>query len=72
LTALIAKAAELGLARLTVDGETMALLATPTVNLSGATVKLPPGAFLQASRTTSRASSPWISPHIEVVALLER
>jgi 23S rRNA (uracil1939-C5)-methyltransferase len=50
LTALIAKATELGLARLTLDGETMALLARPTINLSGAAVKLPPGAFLQASR----------------------
>jgi 23S rRNA (uracil1939-C5)-methyltransferase len=40
----------LGLARLTVDGETTALLAEPTVNLSGAEVRLPPGPFLQASR----------------------
>jgi len=40
----------LGLARLMVDGETTALLAEPTVNLSGAEVRLPPGPFLQASR----------------------
>ena len=33
-----------------VDGETTALLAEPTVNLSGAEVRLPPGPFLQASR----------------------
>jgi 23S rRNA (uracil1939-C5)-methyltransferase len=41
--------AALGLSRLTVDDETAALLAEPTITLSGASVKLPPGAFLQAS-----------------------
>ncbi len=38
------------MARLNLDGETAALLAEPAVTLSGAKVKLPPGAFLQASR----------------------
>ncbi len=44
------KAAALGVARLTVDGESMVFGGAPEVDLSGATVKLPPGAFLQASR----------------------
>jgi 23S rRNA (uracil1939-C5)-methyltransferase len=39
-----------GVARLTVDGESIAFGAAPTVILGGVTVKLPPGAFLQASR----------------------
>jgi 23S rRNA (uracil1939-C5)-methyltransferase len=50
LSRIAGDAASLGLARLTVGGETAALFAEPTVRLSGATVKLPPGAFLQASR----------------------
>ena len=41
----------LGLARLTVDGETTALLAEPTVNLSGAEVRLPPGPFLHEAES---------------------
>lgn len=44
------KAASLGVARLTADGESIAPGAPPEVDLSGAKVKLPPGAFLQASR----------------------
>ncbi|MGH6748883.1 MAG: class I SAM-dependent RNA methyltransferase [Methyloceanibacter sp.] len=45
-----AQAGVLGVARLTADGESIALGGTPEVDLSGAKVKLPPGAFLQASR----------------------
>jgi 23S rRNA (uracil1939-C5)-methyltransferase len=36
-------------ARVTVDSESLTLLGEPIVTLSGARVKLPPGAFLQAS-----------------------
>jgi 23S rRNA (uracil1939-C5)-methyltransferase len=43
------KAAALGVARLTVDGESIALGAAPTVTLGDAALRLPPGAFLQAS-----------------------
>ena len=43
------KAASLGLARLTADGESMAPGDPPEIDLSGARVRLPPGAFLQAS-----------------------
>ena len=42
--------ASFGAARITLDGESLALRGTPTVALSGAEVSLPPGAFLQASR----------------------
>jgi 23S rRNA (uracil1939-C5)-methyltransferase len=49
LTELAAEMQELGAARLTVDGETTLLFAEPIVDLSGAAVRLPPGAFLQAS-----------------------
>jgi 23S rRNA (uracil1939-C5)-methyltransferase len=45
-----AQAAALGVARLTADGESISLGGAPEVDLSGAKVKLPPGAFLQASR----------------------
>ncbi len=44
------KAAALGVTRLTADGESVTLGGTPEVDLSGVRVKLPPGAFLQASR----------------------
>ena len=50
LSALAAEAQAIGAARLTMDGETVALLAEPTLKLSGTRVGLPPGAFLQASR----------------------
>jgi 23S rRNA (uracil1939-C5)-methyltransferase len=50
LGAFAGKAALLGVARLTVDGESIGSLAAPGVDLSGAEVRLPPGAFLQASR----------------------
>ena len=40
----------LGAARITVDGESVMLAGEPSVTLSGAQVRLPPGAFLQASR----------------------
>ena len=48
--AFAAKAAALGVTRLTADGESVTLGGTPEVDLSGVRVKLPPGAFLQASR----------------------
>jgi 23S rRNA (uracil1939-C5)-methyltransferase len=44
------QAGALGVARLTADGESIALGGPPEVDLSGAKVKLRPGAFLQASR----------------------
>jgi 23S rRNA (uracil1939-C5)-methyltransferase len=47
---LAAAGASLGAARITVDGESVVLAGEPTVTLSGAQVRLPPGAFLQASR----------------------
>ena len=50
LAAFATKAGALSVARLTADGESIALGGTPQVDLSGAKVKLPPGAFLQASR----------------------
>jgi len=39
-----------GAARITLDGESLALRGTPTVALSGVEVSLPAGAFLQAAR----------------------
>jgi 23S rRNA (uracil1939-C5)-methyltransferase len=50
LTGLAASGASLGVARVTVDGESLTLQGEPVVTLSGARVKLPAGAFLQASR----------------------
>jgi 23S rRNA (uracil1939-C5)-methyltransferase len=50
LGAFAGKAASLGVARLTVDGESIGSVAAPQIDLSGADVRLPPGAFLQASR----------------------
>ncbi len=50
LGAFAGKAGTLGVARLTADGESIVLGGAPEVDLSGARVKLPPGAFLQASR----------------------
>jgi len=44
------KAVALGVARVTADGESIAMGAAPTVTLGEMEVKLPPGAFLQASR----------------------
>jgi 23S rRNA (uracil1939-C5)-methyltransferase len=49
LGAFAGKAAALGVARLTVDGESIGPVAAPEIELSGVRVKLPPGAFLQAS-----------------------
>jgi 23S rRNA (uracil1939-C5)-methyltransferase len=46
--------ASLGASRISVDGESV-ILAEPTVSLSGAQVRLPPGAFLQASREAEAA-----------------
>ena len=50
LGAFAGKAASIGVARLTVDGESIGQVAAPEIDLSGAKVKLPAGAFLQASR----------------------
>jgi 23S rRNA (uracil1939-C5)-methyltransferase len=49
LTQLGAQAAKLGIARCTMNGELVVQLAAPMIELSGAAVNLPPGAFLQAS-----------------------
>jgi 23S rRNA (uracil1939-C5)-methyltransferase len=49
------KAASAGVARLTVDGESIGPVAAPDIDLSGAKVKLPPGGFLQASRQAEDA-----------------
>jgi 23S rRNA (uracil1939-C5)-methyltransferase len=43
------RASSLGVARLTVDGESIGPVAASEIDLSGARVKLPPGTFLQAS-----------------------
>lgn len=45
-----AKASKLGIARLSVGGDSIGPVVAPKVDLSGVKVKLPPGAFLQASR----------------------
>jgi 23S rRNA (uracil1939-C5)-methyltransferase len=45
----------LGVARLTLDGESIAMESAPEVDLSGAKVRLPPAAFLQASREAESA-----------------
>jgi 23S rRNA (uracil1939-C5)-methyltransferase len=50
LAKLAAAGAGIGAVRITVDGESVILAGDPTVTLSGAEVRLPPGAFLQASR----------------------
>jgi 23S rRNA (uracil1939-C5)-methyltransferase len=50
VSALAASAEELGIVRITMEGDTVMRLAEPVVTLSGARVGLPPGAFLQASR----------------------
>jgi 23S rRNA (uracil1939-C5)-methyltransferase len=49
LGAFAGKAASLGVARLTADGESIAPGGPPEVDLSGARMRLPPGAFRQAS-----------------------
>ena len=50
LGAFAGRAGALGVARLGAGEESIALGGTPKVDLSGVKVKLPPGAFLQASR----------------------
>jgi 23S rRNA (uracil1939-C5)-methyltransferase len=47
-----AAGASLGAARITVDDESVILTGKPSVTLSGAQVRLPAGAFLQASRVS--------------------
>jgi 23S rRNA (uracil1939-C5)-methyltransferase len=47
---LAAAGASLGAVRITVDGESVVFAGEPTVSLSGAEVRLLPGAFLEASR----------------------
>jgi 23S rRNA (uracil1939-C5)-methyltransferase len=49
LGAFAGKAASLGIARLTVGGESIGPVAAPELSLSGVSVKLPAGAFLQTS-----------------------
>lgn len=49
LTTLASEAARLGVARVTVGGDSLMPGAPPTVRFGAAQVKLPPGAFLQAS-----------------------
>jgi len=49
LGAFAGKAASLGVVRLTADGESIAPEGPPEIDLSGARVRLPAGAFLQAS-----------------------
>jgi len=50
MAAFAGQAPALGVARLTVDGESITMSGAPEVNISGTSVKIPPGAFLQASR----------------------
>jgi 23S rRNA (uracil1939-C5)-methyltransferase len=50
LAAFARQAPALGVARLTVGGESITTRAAPEVDLSDVKVKLPPGTFLQASR----------------------
>jgi len=50
LGALAAIAIAVGVARLTLNGEVVLQQVRPAVMLAGASVPLPPGAFLQASR----------------------
>ncbi len=50
MAAFAAEAAALGVARLTVGTDSIAPGGAPELDLSGARVRLPPGAFLQASR----------------------
>ena len=50
LAAFVRQAPALGVARLTVGGESITTRAALEVDLSGVKVKLPPGTFLQASR----------------------
>ena len=47
--------ASFGAARITLEGENLALRGTPTVALSGVEVSLPPGVFLQASHESEAA-----------------
>jgi 23S rRNA (uracil1939-C5)-methyltransferase len=47
---LAATGARIGAPRIMIDGESVILAGEPSVTLSGAQVRLPPGAFLQASR----------------------
>jgi 23S rRNA (uracil1939-C5)-methyltransferase len=54
LASFAGKAATLGVARLTLDGESIGPVAKPEIDLSGVKVKLPPGAFLQASPEAER------------------
>ncbi len=55
LMALSAMASALGLARLTWNGEDVAIAEAPTLRVGRFTVKLPPGAFLQPTKEGERA-----------------
>lgn len=49
LAAFAGQAPSLGVARLTIDGESIGPVAAPEIELAGVSVRPPPGAFLQAS-----------------------
>ena len=51
----IAAAAEAGLARLSLDGDTLVMARQPRITFGRATVPLPPGAFLQAAPAAEAA-----------------
>jgi len=54
------RAAEGGFARVTLDGETAFLARTPTVRLGPASVRLPAGGFLQATREAEDAMAAFL------------
>jgi 23S rRNA (uracil1939-C5)-methyltransferase len=55
MAAFARQALALGVARLTVEGESITTSDTPEIKLSGVKVRLPPGPFLQASREAETA-----------------
>jgi 23S rRNA (uracil1939-C5)-methyltransferase len=55
MAAFARQALALGVARLTVDGESITPSHTPEIKFSGVKVRLPPGAFLQASHEAETA-----------------
>jgi 23S rRNA (uracil1939-C5)-methyltransferase len=67
LAAFAGQAQALGVARLTVDSESLAMGGAPEVDLSGARMRLPPGAFLQASREAESALVELVSEGIGAV-----
>lgn len=67
LAAFAGQAQALGVARLTVDGESLAMGGAPEVDLSGARMRLPAGAFLQASREAESALVELVSEGVGAV-----